>query len=63
MKISEFKKNDLIGIEYLSRNKLKREFWKFLNYNPYTKEIWLYDDNKTLNVVKEKNIMKIDKYK
>ena len=41
MKISEFKKNDLIAIEYLRRNKLKREFWKFLNYNPNTKEIYL----------------------
>lgn len=62
MKISEFKKNDLIGIEYLRRNKLKSEFWKFLNYNANTKEIYLYDDNQTLNVVKEKNVIKLNKY-
>jgi len=56
----EFSKGEIISIEYLNRKKLKSEVWRFMNFNEYTKELWLYSDNKSVTAIKEKYILKIE---
>jgi hypothetical protein len=55
----EFTKGEIITIEYLYRKKVKSEVWRFMNYNENTKVLWLYSDNKSVNAIREKYILKV----
>ena len=56
---NDLEKGDIIVVQYLYRNKLYTQLWKFLNHNQKTKEVWVYSDDKICTCIKEKNIIKI----
>jgi hypothetical protein len=58
---NDLQKGDIILVQYLYRNNLYTQLWKFLNHNFNTKEIWVYNDEKICTCIKEKNIIKIQK--
>lgn len=61
MNINDYKKGDIVGVQYLYRNKLRTELWKWNNYNKNTKEYFFYNDTNTMLCVKESRLMAIEK--
>ena len=61
MKIESCKMGDVVGIQYLYRNKLRTELWRWNNYNKNTKEYWFYNDTNESLCVKESKLIAIEK--
>lgn len=61
MKIEVYNMGDIVRIQYLYRNKLRTESWRWNNYNKNTKEYWFFNDTNAMLCVKEGKLIAIEK--